>query len=130
MFIASLCLTSEDLEQLEVRIPDAPCRVSVDTAMRSMVHQRLGNDEAFARRVHDLLDMRHVETVLFIRGLDPDGLREHVRDKAFRATGSELAAWAWGLVTDTRPEVIILGQAFMGECYVRGMRSLRADSTD
>jgi len=126
MFLVSLCLGDQDLERLGAT---AACRhacVAPATAALSALHRVCAQDSAVARAVGDVLDLRHLERVLFVRDRSAAELRAEARGQARLGRGESLAGWAWALVTDDRPEVIALGQRLMADVYVRGLRSLAA----
>ena len=126
MFLASLCLSDADLEELGF-LPMARTRsVSPSTAARTALHRVCREDARVGRAVTDLLDLRHAETVLHVRSVDARVLESAARHLATEAEGERLCAWVWSLLTDPRDAVFRLGRRLMAECYVRGLQHLGA----
>lgn len=126
MFLASLCLSDADLEELGF-LPMARARaVSPSTAARTALHRVCREDARVGRAVSDLLDLRHAATVLHVRSDDARVLESAVRRLGAEAGGARLCAWAWSLLTDPRDAAFRLGRRLMAECYVRGLQHLGA----
>ena len=124
MFVASLCLTDPDLQQLGL-LPDKPrWTVSDRTAARGSAHCLCKTDPSVARAITDLLDLRHSDVLMHVRAHTSGELLREAGLHATRSTGEELAAWAWALLTDPREDVASYGQRLMVACYVRGMQQL------
>jgi len=122
MFLATLCLNDEDLEALGATRGGRRHRwVSDETLARTAVHRACATDAELARAIADRLDLRHVAIVGTVRAAEPDAPELVAR---LREATDELAGWAWALLTDPRPAMVRIGQQLMGECYVRGLRTV------
>ena len=128
MFLASVCLTDDDLRDLGVFPRRRSACVSPHTVARSALHRLLGEPSELSRGVTDLLDVRHAATILEVRALEPERAAAEACARGRSASGERLAGWAWAFLTDPRPEVARAGRCLMGECYVRGMRLLSDDT--
>ncbi len=124
MFLICLCLSDEDVDKLEVweRGPTA-CN-STDTVARVVLHQLVLHEERLHQQISDILDLRHLEQILFVRDLSHSELLPVVRNIAMEGSGPSLAGLAWALMTDPRAEIIDLGQRLYSECSVRGLQLL------
>ena len=126
MFLASLCLTDRDLAELGFLSPHVRACVRRRSAARAVLHRILGAEPALAVRVADRLDLRHVDRVVAVRADDVGALQAELERGLDGLDGERLAGWAWSLLTDPRPEVLLLGRRLMSECFVRGMQLLAA----
>jgi hypothetical protein len=126
MFLVSLCLADEDLSALGFLPSDRSCGPGRRTAARAALHRILVCEPALARRVADLLDLRHLEQVAAVRAEEPHAIEARLQHGCDELGGEALAAWSWALFTDGRREVYLLGRRLMGECFVRAMGLLAA----
>jgi len=125
MFLVSLCLSDADLTRLGAMPVASPCGgVSQRTAARAALHRACARSGPAARAMADLLDLRHLELVANVRALDACSIAALAEAHAREASGAELAGWAWALLTDPRPAVVLQGRLYMSECYVRGLQNL------
>lgn len=124
MFLVSLALTDADLSAFGVTPTGCQCCVSSPTQARSIMHRLIVEEAPLARAATDLLDLRYAHEVLYARSLDLDDLAAESRARGVAATEAPLVGWAWALLTDQREPVRAMARNLMGECYVRGMRSL------
>ena len=125
MFLVTVCLSDQDLVRLgwDHEQP-SPFPISPAVAARAGLHRLCLRDQGLARRVCDLLDLRHLDTITFVRNSDPEDLERTAFQHGSQSEGSVLAAWAWALLTDAREDVKQLGRRMMAECYVRSMQQL------
>ena len=83
-----------------------------------------------ADAIADILDVRHAETVLHVRALEPQDVAHTTRKVTDSAPGHEVAGWAWAVLTDPREELEPIARRLLGECYVRGMNALGTMRSD
>lgn len=107
-----------DAEMHEGLTPTAWCR--------SLLHVALQQREDAARRVADLLDLRHVEEVLDVRASLPTDLEARAAHAIDGREGARGLVWA--LVTDPRDDVHRLGKQVITEIYVRACRDFGSAS--
>lgn len=130
MFVASLCLTDLDLEQLGLWSRRTAPLVSAGTAARAVLHRLIVSHDGVAQAVTDLLDLRHFEILSHVRSSNSNGLSLETGQLGQAACGADLAGWAWAILTDMRPEMQAVAKTFMSECYVRGLQALGHGSFD
>jgi hypothetical protein len=126
MFLASLCLTDGDLAALGFLSPHVRACERRRSAARVVLHRILAAEPGLAVRVADRLDLRHLDRVAQVRADDAGRLQVVLERGLHDLDGERLAGWAWALLTDPRPEMLLLGRRLMSECFVRGMQLLAA----
>ncbi|MEM6672062.1 MAG: hypothetical protein AAF726_04420 [Planctomycetota bacterium] len=124
MFVASLCLTDDDIRALGLQPTSPTCCVSAQTQARSLLHALLREDELLAQEVTDRLDLRHCSDVARVRASSVEEIHRESQIRGRSTFGEPLVGWAWALLTDPRAEAQQLARNLMGECYVRGMQGL------
>lgn len=124
MFLACLCVDSEDLKSFRLMPGTPPCCISAETTARAAMHRLLSEDEGLAVDLATVLDLRHIDVVEHVRTSGLDAVAEHARRASRVAVRDDLAGWAWALLRDPRQEVRAAGNRLMAEVYVRGMRTL------
>ena len=124
MFLSCLCFTTNDLRTLGVLGAESACCVSAETRARSVLHRLLQSDQNVAAAVTDMLDLRFADLVAYVQSSELTDISCAATRAGREGVADELIDWAWALLRDGRPEVVAVGRCLMGECYVRGIRSL------
>ena len=121
----NVCLAEGDLGRLG-RWAECPNRLGFSPAVwwRASLHRAGQRDASVARRVTDLLDLRHVDTIVLVRGLPRKQLEQAVDRWLVQPDGEALAGLLWALCTDARPEVHALGVRLCHEAVTVACREL------
>lgn len=126
-FVLGICVHDRDLESLlpwhEITFPDG---VPAELSRRSYLHAHCRNDSTVARRVSDVLDVRHVEMVLAIRSASEHDVRDRFLDVVNARRKAQYPALLWALATDARAGVRVIGGHMLCECFLLGCRYLRS----
>ena len=125
-FLTSFLLTDTDLVAIGCWDAEMHGGLTPTAWCRSLLHVAIQQREDAARRVADLLDLRHLEEVLDVRASLPSEL-------ACRAANAvdgcgDARGLVWALVTDPRDEIHAIGRQTITEIYVRACRDYGARS--
>lgn len=126
--VFGVCLSDRDLRTLGVW-EERPCPFGLSPSAwgRATIHGLCHRETDLARRVTDLLDARHQDTVIRARLSEPEELPAAAVSAATGGASREFPSLFWALVTDARPEVIRLGECLAREGFVRACRTLAHD---
>lgn len=130
-FVLGLCLSADDLEALVDWESGPPCctHASPGVWRRNVLHAACRSDGAIARRVGDLLDLRHADAVLHVRSSERDVLAGEVRAHVLAGRRAAFAPTLWALATDARDEVRALAAIVVSEAFVLGCALVRENDT-
>lgn len=125
--LLNVCLAEEDLRRLGAWSEPPPERpVSAAVWSRATLHRRCREDEGAALRVSDLLDLRYLDTVLLVRGMQVGELERLVDLWVERPDGHALPGLLWALQTDPRCAVHALGARLGHEAVTAACQALVA----
>ena len=124
--VLGLCLSDEDLTPL-VDCPDAEFCFSrsPDSLRRDRLQAGCRRNSRVCARVSDLLDLRHVDTVQFVRSADPEAVSETVDSCLRVGLHARLPALLWATATDPRPEIQELSHFIARETMARACDLIR-----
>lgn len=123
-FLTSFLLTDTDLVAIGCWDAEMHGGLTPTAWCRSLLHVAIQQREDAARRVADLLDLRHVEEVMDVRMSTAPELECRAADAV---DGHEDArGLVWALVTDPRDEVHAIAKQMITEIYVRACRDYGA----
>jgi hypothetical protein len=126
-FLTSFLLTDTDLVGIGCWDAEMHSGLTPTAWCRSLLHVAIQQREDAARRVTDLLDLRHLEEVVDVRAALPSELACRATD-AVDGQGNARGL-VWALVTDPRDEVHSIGLQTITEIYVRACRDYGARSS-
>lgn len=123
--LLNVCLDDDDLRALGVW-NDEPNGRGFSPAVwcRAFLHKACRRDPEVARQLSDVLDLRHVDSVVVVRCKDEDELAADVAAWLARPRGEELPGLLWALCTDHRDAVHALGARLCHEAATVAFRAL------
>ncbi|MFN0242911.1 MAG: hypothetical protein ACKVWV_08485 [Planctomycetota bacterium] len=125
-FVLGICVDDPDLESLLPWHAIAlPCGVPAELGRRSYLHALCKRETPVARSLSDILDLRHVETVLAIRSASERDVRARFLETVRARRHTQYPALLWAIATDARPGVRVVGGHLLCECFLLGCRYLR-----
>ena len=126
----NICLSDEDLRRLSAW-EERPNRIGLSPSVlsRSAFHRACHHDGPLARSVADLLDIRHLDTILLVRDLDEVGLMCVVDQWIELGRGHELPGLLWALGSDDREAARVLGSRLCLEATFLSLPNLVAPAT-
>ena len=112
----NVCLSEDDLRELDAWRPE-PNRAGFSPGVwsRAALHKACRQDDEVARKLTDHLDLRFLDTVILIRGMELHEIERIAELWTQRPEGRALPGLLWSLCTDPRPEVHALGSRFCHE---------------
>lgn len=125
-FLLTVCLEDADIEALGYWDGEERAGLRPATWCRGYLATLCAKDDEPARRVADLLDLRHLEAVLSARETCPGRLGRACHHAARGEYGGDLAGLLWAVLTDRRPAVYAAGHRLMNELCVVALRGLVA----
>lgn len=125
-FVLNLCLSAADVRAV-VGGPCGPTCGHVSNAVwqRNRLHAACCEATPLARRVTDLLDLRHVDALHAIRHAPCALVAGIVRDAVANDRRATWPGLLWAVATDPRPAVRSQAHPLMCECFLRGCELLR-----
>jgi len=131
--VLGLCLTDEDAAQLVDCSDAATCFTrSPDALRRDRLQGNCRRNSKVCRRVTDLLDLRYVDTVQFVRNSSLTAVTETLDSCLRIGLQAELPALLWAVATDSREEAREVTQQLANEIMARACDIIRevVDFTD
>lgn len=121
----NVCLSEADLKELGAWHP-GPNRPGFSPAVwsRAALHKECRKSSDAAARLTDHLDLRYLDTVMLIRGMEQPELERIVQLWIERPDGRALPGLLWSLCTDPRPQVHALGSRFCHEATAAACSAL------
>ena len=127
----NLCLTDEDLSTLGVwREERNGLGYTPRVWCRALLHKICRREAAIGRRVADLLDLRHLDTVDLVRAMEAAEVEQCLDLWLEDLDGRVLPGLVWALCTDARRRVQALGSRLCNEALARACRVLTATPTN
>jgi hypothetical protein len=126
--VLGLCLSAGDLRALAPDESGATWSPTADDlCRRSRLRAACRRDTPLARRVADLLDVRHAALVLELRASPVDAVRARVRAALEAARLCEYAGLLWATATDARPAVQHLAATLAHATFAAGCAHVRGE---
>lgn len=125
-YVLGVCLDDRDLASLLPwhEIPDLD-GVPSELGRRNYVHSLCSHHSPLSRRLGDLFDLRHLETVVETRSASDQAVRESFLRIVNERETRRYPALLWALSSDPRASVRVLGRHMMCECFLLGCRYVR-----
>jgi hypothetical protein len=87
----------------------------LESFRRHRLHADCRRDSTLCRRVTDLLDLRHLDTVQFVRHSPLEAIEETVTTSLRAGLRGDLPGLLWATTTDPRAPVQELGRRLAGD---------------
>ena len=129
-FLIGVCLSEEDVTRL-LAVDTVPpcCRFAVGVSRHNRIHAGCRAGGALARRVTDLLDLRHADLVWEVRTASADAVRARVAEIVREQRVDLYPGALWALLSDGRAVVQVFGGSLVFECFRLGCEAVRRGAT-